>query len=184
MKKLILKIRDKSGSGEVQAVVIFFIGMMLLSVAFEFVRIHIISANIRDSFIRSIRTVASENYDEVYSGFKEKIFSGGYYVGGAGGGGDLNDIPEWVPMNDTADVYDELSELLDLDTENEILFSEKDNYTLFDIDILVNDSNVASSGKYEAKGSIKVKVPIHFGGVKVSNVNLTLKVTTAYSKKY
>jgi hypothetical protein len=183
-RSVVLKLKEKKGSGALQAVIIFLVCMIFLSVAYEYLRVQILANNIRDSFERAIRTVASENYNEVYAGFKEKIYEGGTYEGGPGDGGDKNEVPEWIPLNDNANVYAELAELLVMNEGDNSLISEKDNYQLSDLSIQVRNADAASSGKYEIKGSMKATMPLHFGGVKVTDAVITIRVTTAYSMKY
>jgi hypothetical protein len=185
MKRLKGLLKDKSGSGELMIVVLFMIGMIVFSVAFEYIRVQIYASNIRDSFERAIRAVASENYNEVYAPFRELESSGGEYVGGAAGGGNRNETPEWIPMNDIGDVHDELLELLTLEEqlENDKLIGDY-KYELSDIEVYVKNAAASASGKYEVQGYIKVKLPIYFLGVIEQNVTFQLKVKTAYTAKY
>lgn len=185
IKRMRSFLRDQRGSGELMIVVLFMVGMILFSVVFEYIRVQIYASNIRDSFERAIRTVASENYNEVYAPFRELESSGGEYAGGAAGGGNRNETPEWMPMNDIGDVRDELLELLSLEEKSagNLLVGDYE-YELSDIVVYVKDAAVSGSGKYEVEGRIQVKLPIYFLGAIERKVSIQLKVKTAYSAKY
>ena len=181
-QRMIKKLKDNTGAGEINAVVLFLILMIFFSILFEYVRIQIYASNIRDSFERAILTVASENYNEVYAGFREVEVFGGEYNGGPAGGGNKEEIPEWVPMNDTGNVTDELMDLLALDTVGNGN-TATGKYKITDITVYIKDS-YSGSGRYEAKGSMKLKLPVYFLGVVERNIELDLEVKTGYSAKY
>ncbi|MGB8454364.1 MAG: hypothetical protein WCD89_18795 [Anaerocolumna sp.] len=178
------KLKEKSGVGVIHAAIIFLISMLLLSVLYEFIRIQIVANNIRDSYERAILTVGSENYNEVYSGFREYDYTGGEYQGGPYSRSNIDEMPEWEALNDYGNISEELMELLFLIEKDNTLVSEKDGYELSDIQVLVNNAEYAASGKYEIKGTITMTVPIYLSKVQVTNVEIPLRVMTAYTPKY
>lgn len=178
------KIREKKGSGLMEAVILFLVTMMFFSVAFEYLRIQMVANNIRDAYERAILTVASENYNEVYAGFREEDFIGGVYEGGSGGGGKLGELPEWISLNDYGSVGEELEELLVLKRDDGGYTSDKDKYTLRDIEVQVKEGGASTSGKYEVKGEITMEIPIYFASVKITQAEIPLKVKTAYTPKH
>lgn len=181
-QRLNKKLQDNTGAGEINAVIIFLILMIFFSILFEYIRIQIYASNIRDSFERAILTVASENYNEVYAGFREIEVIGGEYIGGPAGGGNKAELPEWVPMNDMGNVTDELMNLLAMDTAgNGNMPTGK--FSITDIMVYIKDG-YSGSGRYEAKGSMKLKLPVYFLGVIERNIELELEVKTGYSAKY
>lgn len=184
LTKIRRKLKEKEGSSIILLIVVFFVGMVLLSVAYEYIRVQIIAGNIKDSFERAILTVASENYDEVYAGFREEKGTGGEYEGGPEDGGNATELPEWISLNDDGDVEDELSDLLSLDQEENYLYSDKDKYRLSDIIVKAKNADSTPSGKYEIVGSIKITLPIYLCGAIETNIEINRKVTTAYTAKY
>lgn len=184
IRAVVLKLKERRGSGAIQAVILFLVCMIFLSVVYEFLRVQIIANNIRDAFERAVRTVASENYNEIYTGFRIGSYQGGVFEGGPGDGGGMNEVPVWIPLNDNANVYAELAELLVMDEGDDKLISEKDNYQLSDLIVQVRNADAASSGKYEIKGNIKATMPLYFGGVRVMDAIIPIKIATAYAAKY
>ncbi|BCJ98405.1 hypothetical protein [Anaerocolumna chitinilytica] len=183
-KRLQRKLIDKKGFGLIEAVVIFLFVMILISVAFEYLRVQIIANGVRDSFERASLTVAAENYNEVYAGFREEYNIGGFYDGGPAGGGNQDEVPEWVAINDYGDVEDELRDLLKLKEVDNAIKNDKDNYTLENIQVEVNNSSVNAGGRYEIRGKLKLILPLHFAGVKIMDINLPVSIQTAYTPKY
>ncbi len=182
--KTIHKLKEKEGAGVIDAAVIFLFAMLLLSISYEYLRIQITANNIRDSFERAILTVGSENYNEVFSGFREYDYVGGEFEGGPYSRDNIDEMPEWEALNDYGNISAELAELLSLSDDDTILISEKDNYELSDITVLVNNAEYAASGKYEIKGTITMTVPIYFSNIKITEMVIPLKVMTAYTPKY
>jgi hypothetical protein len=177
------KLKEKRGAGEILYVAIFLAAMILFSIIFEYIRVQIYASNVRDSFERAILTVASENYNEVYAGFREIEVFGGEFEGGPAGGGDKEETPEWLPMNDQGNVYDELLELLALEA-NHSDNSLAGEYEITDIEVFIKDAYASGSGKYEAKGSLTLTLPVYFLGVVEQDINFILKVRTGYTAKY
>ncbi|BCN29536.1 hypothetical protein [Anaeromicropila herbilytica] len=181
------KILDKGGGTTVEIAVLFIIGIMLLSVAYEYLRIQITANNIRSSYERAILTVAIDNYNDVYAGVREMKELGGEYEGGPGDGEEEGTTPEWVPLNDYGNVQEELKELLDLEEEGDkdiSYYSETDKYRLSNITVLVRNAENTESNKYEIKGTVDASIPIYFGNVHITDAKLPIKVTTAYTAKY
>ncbi len=183
--KLINKIKTKDGSGIIDGVIILLFCMLLLSIAFEYLKVQIIAYGIRDNFERAVLTVASENYNEVYAGFREIEYTGGVYEGGPAGGGNIEEIPEWLPLNDYGNVIDELQELLNLEqTEDETYVSENDNYVVDNMIVEVRDYSSDAGGRYEIRGVIRLHVPLYFVKIKITDIELPIKIKTAYTPKY
>ena len=178
------KIKEKGGMGVIHAAIIFLTSMLLLSVVYEFIRIQIVANNIKDSYERAILTVGSENYNEVYSGFREYDYTGGVFQGGPYSRSNIDAIPEWEALNDYGNISEELMELLSLIPKDNTLTNEKDGYELSEIQVLVNNAVYAASGKYEIKGTIVMKMPIYLSKVKVIDIEIPLRVSTAYTPKY
>lgn len=178
------KLKEQEGSGVIEAVVLFLFAMILLSVLFEYIRIQILANGVRDSFERAVLTVASENYNEVYAGFREVEYMGGIYEGGPEGGGYAGEIPEWLPLNDYGNVAEELQELLNLEIEESLYINVKDNYTLDNIQVEIRNNSFESAGRYEIKGMIKMHIPIYFSGIKVMDTTIPVGIKTAYTPKY
>lgn len=180
------KINEREGSGVIEAVVLFLFTMLLLSVIFEYIRVQILANGVRDNFERAVLTVASENYDEVYAGFREILYTGGIYEGGPEGGGNTDEVPEWVPINDYGNIEEELQELLLLELDEEVgtYSNTKDNYFLDNLEVEVRNNSMQASGRYEVRGTIQLSVPVYFTGMKVMDITIPINIKTAYTPKY
>ncbi len=171
------KLKEKEGSTVISVAVLFFAAMLLFAGAFEYVRIQIIAWNLHNSFENATRTVASENYNEIYAGFRENIAVGGEFEGGPEGGGD-EESPEWVNLNDEGNVTGELQDLLGLEDS-----LKSDSYTLKDIETKAANYNQGTSGKYEVQGKMKVIIPIRLVGI-IINPEVPIKVKIIWNEKY
>ena len=180
--KLFKKLKENTGAGEIKVAILFLAMMIIFSVIFEYVRVQIYASNVRDSFERAILTVASENYNEVYAGFREIEIYGGEYAGGPAGGDDSDAIPEWIPIYDRGNVADELMELLALD-EIDSGRELTGEYDISDILILVKDS-YSGGGRYDVRGEMKLRLPVYFLGVIEQHIELNIVVKTGYTAKY
>ena len=184
MEELKEKLSDTEGATVLQIVGLFLIGMVCFSVIFEYVRVKIVVENVKAAYERAVRTVAAENYNETYAGFREEISVGGEYSGGPEGGGDENELPEWETLHDNGDIESELAELLALQEENEKLVSDESGYVISDFKIAVKDAKDSSLCRYEISGQLKLEVPFSIAGIAVSKVELPVKVQTKYAENY
>jgi hypothetical protein len=184
LKKFSKKLKEKDGSSIIYMVVIFLIAMILLSISYEFIRMQIIANNIRDAYERSILTVAADNYNEVYAGFRDKEYIGGEFEGGPAGGGDKNELAEWVAMNDYGNIKEELMELLSLKEDGRFILSDKDKYKLSDMKVEVKNGEYSSNTRYQIKGTLKLTIPFYFNKVFISDIVIPIHVNSAYTAKY
>ena len=180
MEKLKGKLKEDEGATFFHMV--FLVGMCLFNILFEFVRVKLIIENVNSAYVRAIRTVTTENYNEVYSGFREDVYIGGQYSGGPEGGGD-EEYPEWESLHDTGDVEEELAELLVLSASNGTLKSEN-GYSLSGFDIEVKDGNASELGRYEVRGKLELSVSFAIGGFAVGKVEFPVKVQTKYGENF
>lgn len=183
MEKLKGKLKEDEGATFFHMVVLFLVGMCLFNILFEFVRVKLIIENVNSAYVRAIRTVTTENYNEVYSGFREDVYIGGQYSGGPEGGGD-EEYPEWESLHDTGDVEEELAELLKLNEDGGTLKSEQGGYTLTGFDVKVKDGNVSELGRYEVKGKLNLTVSFAIGGFAVGKVEIPIDVQTKYGENF
>lgn len=183
-KKLSHKWQETSGASFIDFVVVFLILMIVVSAVFEYIRIQIVGNNLRDSFERAVLTVSAENHDEVYAGFREVEEIGGLYEGGSAGGGEKEEIPEWIPLRDLGDVEGELEELLYLEQEGAAYKSNKDRYKIMNIQVDVRNHYESDRQKYEVRGTIMIRIPIYFLEMKIVDAEIPIKIRTAYTGKY
>lgn len=172
------KLNEKKGSTVIDVAVLFFVGMLLLSVGIEYLRVQLIAYNVKDSFENAVKTVAEENYNEVYSGFREGIEAGGQFQGGPEGANQDEDMPEWVNLNDKGDVTGELEQLLGISDLN-----KGKGYAIRDIEIKVRNADESEYHQYEVNGRMQIIIPIHIVGFSV-NAKVPVSVRNVYEKMY
>lgn len=181
VKKIFWLLKKKEGFGMLSCVIVMLVGMIFLSIFCEYIKVTIITSNLKDAYERAILTVASENYNEVYAGFREIKNLGGEYQGGPESG--LDEAPEWVTLHDYGDVSEELMELLNLIDNDAFLYSNDDEYSISNFKIEVKDM-LQTTRKYEVKGSAKISIPLYFANQKIYDIQMTIRVSTAYTPKY
>lgn len=174
-------LKKKEGFGMLSCVIVMLVGMIFLSIFCEYIKVTIITSNLKDAYERAILTVASENYNEVYAGFREIKNIGGEYQGGPESG--LDEAPEWVTLHDYGDVSEELMELLNLIDNDTFLYSNEDEYSISNFKIEVKDM-LLTTRKYEVKGNAKISIPLYFANQKIYDIQMTIRVSTAYTPKY
>lgn len=183
MERVRAKLKETRGGTFFHILVIFLVGMIFLMVTFEFTRVKLVVQNVQSAFERSVRTVAAENYNEIFAGLREGMELGGQFEGGPAGGG-TEEEPEWISLHDTGDIEEELIDLLVLKEQNHTLIDVKSHYTLSKITVKVLDGDKSKSGYYEIRGNLIVSVPFSIAGIAGAEVKIPIEVTTRYRKKY
>lgn len=164
--------------------------MMLTSVVTEYFRIKITADGIKNAYEKAIRTVAIENYNEVYAGIREHKPIGGMKEGGPEDKWlpAKDDKPEWVELKDYGETEQELMDLLGLVEENGKLVSLSSDggiqYELYDFHKEIKNYDESNINKYEVRGETILNIPFYFCGLKVINIDLHMKAASAYSVKY
>lgn len=82
IEKIKAKIKCKQGGGLIYAASILMFGMLLISIGMEYFRIRVTALGIQSAYEKAILTVATENYNETYTGVREEEALGGIYEGG------------------------------------------------------------------------------------------------------
>ncbi|SES65335.1 hypothetical protein [[Clostridium] polysaccharolyticum] len=172
-------LKKNDGSTVIDVAVWVLVMLIIFSVAFEYIRVQIICYNLKDTFENEIQTVLSENYDEVYAGFRESRAVGGQFEGGPEGAAEDNEEPEWIDLNDSGDVEQEIEDLLAMDS----LEDPNGSFEIRDIKVKVRNGSDTDTGKYEVNGSMKVLVPIKIVGITVKT-SVPVKTKIVYNEMY
>lgn len=183
MEKLVSKLKEQEGSSPFQMITLFLVGMCLFSIVFEVTRVTILVRQVRSAYENAIRTVVTENYNEVFAGFREEEYIGGQYIGGSEGGGE-EELPVWEELHDTGDVEEELVELLGLEDEGKMLKKQKAGYSLSGFHIEVKNGQDSELGRYEVNGKVCLNVSFAVGWIAVGHVEIPLRVQTKYGENF
>lgn len=171
-------LRDKKGNMIPLAVAVA-IGMLFIILgASEYMRIMITAAGIRDATESAVISVINDNYAEVYHSVREG-YAAGYEPKGEG----------FSPSVDYGDVYGRLCYLLGLQEDGSgyvrINNGAEREYRISDLSVHLPNTGLASGGgTYYAEVTLKVEVPVRFGGRVVSNMTINLKGKAAYREKF
>lgn len=176
-------LKQSEGSTVIDIGVWVLVILIIFSAVFEYIRVQILAYNLKESFENAVKTVASENYNEVYAGFregfKESIIIGGQFEGGPEGANNDEEEPEWYDINDYGDVEQELSELLAVDS----LDTGDGTYSIKDIEIKINNACDSEYRRYEIIGNMEVVVPIRIVGVEIK-ATVPIRVNNVYDVMY
>lgn len=172
---------NRSGSGYPLAIVIVLAILLLSCVIFEYFRLSIIAAEVRDATQSAIIAVATENYNLLYNGLRQS-YSGGYTRSGN----------QWQESWTTGDIYNRISRDLGLVQEGSSYVRKSSSHIEYSISRLeVNVINTpfapASTGsiqQFTAEAQIHLTVPLSFGWGHLPPMQAKLKVKAVYRPRF
>lgn len=169
--------RDKKATAMPLAIAVTLILLMLMCVLSEYYRLKIIAEGVRDGVQKAVVTVMNENYVNVYHGVREG-YAGAYKPSGDG----------FRQSLDQGDVYQELDVLLGLDTEHVKYIGEnKVEYRLSRLNVEMANPALApgsSTNRLNADVSIRLEVPVRFGGKVLPSMKIDLKLKAGYTPQF
>lgn len=177
MKQLL---QNRSGMGYPLAIVIVLVVLLLSCCIFEYFRLSIIAAKVRDATQSAILSVATENYDLVYSGLRQS-YSGGYTRSSYG----------WTETWTTGDVYKRISQELGLIQEGSNYVRKASNqteYSISGLQVKILNSPFAPSSRsvqqFTAEAQIQLSVPLSFGWGHLPPMQANLTVKAVYRPRF
>lgn len=171
--------RDKRGMSTPLTVSLVLALLLVLCVASEFFRLQVIAYGIRNSLQEAVISVATANYNELYSGLREG-YSGGYYMDGG----------QWEENLDYGDVYSQLDNLLGTELEGEYHIkwqAQGYEYRLFGLAVRIQNVPFAPGNadrNFEAEISVQAEIPLSFGWDFLPPVSMTIKTKAVYMPKF
>lgn len=174
------KLKDNTGSTAVFSAVICLAIVFVASAVFEFMQLMIITSGIRNAVESACISVITANYDETYSQLREG-YSGAYMYKDSG-------FEETI---DTGNVCAELDGLLGLSVEgNKHIKYKSDHikeFAVSDMQIVMENTELAQSDadkNLNAIITLKVEVPVRYGGRELLPLEINMKVKAAYTPKF
>lgn len=174
------KIKDNSGNSAVFSAVICLVIVLIASAVFEYMQLMIITAGIRNAVESACVSVVTTNYDETYSQLREG-YSGAYLYKDSG----------FEEIFDTGNVYSELDGLLGLFVEGGKHIKNTSagvkEYAISDMRIEMENTELAqdnSDKNLNAIVSLKVEIPVRYGGRELLPLELNMKVKASYTPKF
>lgn len=173
--------KNRTGSGYPLAITVVLAILLLSCCIFEYFRLSIIAAEVRDATQSAIISVATENYSLVYNGLRQG-YSGGFNRSGN----------QWQESWTTGDIYSRLSRNLGLTQEESNYVRKSAEYTEYNISNLqvkvINTpfapASPQSVPQFTAEAQIQLTVPLSFGWGHLPPMQANLKVQAVYRPRF
>ncbi|MDT9723626.1 hypothetical protein DUZ99_01160 [Xylanibacillus composti] len=173
--------KNRSGSGYPLAITIVLAILLLSCCIFEYFRLSIIAAEVRDATQSAIIAVATENYSLVYNGLRQS-YSGGY----------TRSSNQWQESWTTGDIYNRISRDLGLVQEESSYVrksSEHIEYSISQLKVNVINTPFAPTSPYSmqqftAEAQIHLTVPLSFGWGHLPPMQANLTVQAVYRPRF
>ena len=161
-------------------VVITLAALMFFVVAWQYGRLVIISAGVKDAVQSAVISTSVANYGNVYDGIREG-YSGGYTYSGSG----------WRSTVSTGDVYGRLDQLLGLKTQggkHVKVSGDEIEYSIYGLSVDISNAPLAPSSsaitQFSATSKITLEVPLSFCGEVLPPMRINLSVKSKYTPKF
>lgn len=173
--------QNRSGSGFPLTIAIVLAVLIISCAVYEYLRLTIIAAGVRDAVQSSIITVATENYSNVYPGLRQS-YSGGFSRSSSG----------WAEQVATGNIYSQLCETLGVISENNQYVKRAGNqleYSLSGLTITILNAPFApsdsdSNRQFTAQAVIHLKVPLSFGWSHLPPMEADLPIQAVYRPRF
>lgn len=173
--------RDRSGSGFPLTIAVVLVIIIISCAIYEYLRLSIIAAGVRDAVQSAIISVATENYSNVYAGLRQS-YSGGFSRSSNG----------WTEQVSTGDIYSQLSETLGLSPEGNLYIKrtgDQAEYTLFDLSVTILNTPFAPDARgsirqFTAQAVIHLEVPLSFGWGHLPSMEADLPIQAVYRPRF
>ncbi|NWL87838.1 hypothetical protein DMN77_09515 [Paenibacillus sp. 79R4] len=173
--------KNCSGSGYPLAITIVLAILLLSCCIFEYFRLSIIAAEVRNATQSAIISVATENYSLVYNGLRQS-YSGGY----------TRADNQWQESWTTGDIYNRISRDLGLVQEGSRYVRKSSDYTEYSISGLEVDiintpfapASPDSIQQFTAEAQLQLAVPLSFGWGHLPPMKASLKVQAVYRPRF
>ena len=158
MREIKKLVKDKNGNTTPLTIALILALLFTLCALSEFFRLSVIANGVRNALQSAVISVATTNYDEVYNGLREG-YSGGYWLSG----------DQWEENLDYGDIYEQLDELLDTESDGKYHVKEMQNgyeYRLSNLSVDIKNvrlrpgsavNNLEVTAKLRLEMQIKVK---------------------------
>lgn len=173
--------QNRYGSGFPLTIAIVLAVLIISCAIYEYLRLSIIAAGVRDAVQSAIISVATDNYSNVYPGLRQS-YSGGFNRSSSG----------WSEQISTGDIYSQLTETLGLIPENDHYVKQVGNhleYSLSGLTVKILNAPFApidpnSIRQFTAQAVIHLKVPLSFGWGHLPPMEADLPIQAVYRPRF
>lgn len=181
-------LRSKKGSLYIYGAFLIMALILILSVLFEYFRIHGTISRVERAYEKAMISVAITNYDEIFTSMRESGQTGGVFEGGNETELGSSERPVWTEITDMGDVSEELASLLEIQNLEEGLhsFDPKGNwlYSVEDMTMVIHQTeNYKDEPRYEIEGDFRIEIPVYLMGKQVSVFSTRLPSKAVWKNK-
>lgn len=177
MRKIYGIIRNKKGTSFPLIVAVALALVIVFCGAAEYIRLMIIAQGVRDAVQSAVISTVNDSYDNVYHGVREG-YSGAYQPS----------AEEFEESLEYGDMYSRLDQLLGLKQENGHHVKYAGNtveFRLSGLSVALKNMPFAPVNPDNSKGfladaTIRLEVPVSFGGKSLPPMTINLKVQAKY----
>ncbi|WOC32119.1 MULTISPECIES: hypothetical protein [Caproicibacterium] len=174
-------VRDRRGTAFPLVIALTMALMLILCGVTEYMRLNIIASGVRDALESGIITTVNDNYANVYHGVREG-YGGGYQPDGSG----------FEEALDYGDIYRDLDKTLGTESSGgkHVKYTgDVVEYTLSGLSVSIRNAPLAPSSpenaqKFVADATIRLEVPVRFGGKVLPPMSIDLKVQAGYTEVF
>lgn len=173
-------LRDSCGASFPMAIAIVLILIIFLCGISEYYRLQIIASGVREAVEDALISTVNDNYAGVYHGVREG-YSGGYMP---------NDAEDWKEALDEGDIYAYLDHVLGTQSKDgrHVKYAGENQQLEFAIDrldVTIRNAPLAPSDprnaqRFEANATVRLEVPVRFGGKSILPMVILLKAQAGY----
>lgn len=182
--RAVVCLKEKRGSGFPMAAATALALLIIFCGISEYFRLQVIAGGVRDALEDAVISVVNNNYAGVYHGVREG-YSGSYQPFGE---------DSWEETLDTGDVYGRLDRILgtQLDSGRRVKYmgdGQTEEFSLSGLEVIIRNAPFAPSDpsgtqRFEAEGTVRLKVPVRFLGKMLLPLEVALKVQAGYTEVF
>jgi hypothetical protein len=182
-KKAIALLADRRGAASFFAVGLLLVIVLITAFAWEYLRLMIVTRQVRDSIEDAVINVGAANFDESFAGFREGTSVNAKWAASG-----------WAQAIDTDAITEEIDRDLGLVREGaqHVAYDGggRVNFILKSIDYnlasvaLDPDSAALSTQRLTAMVTVRLEIPILFGNSALPPISVPLQVKMEYVSRY
>ncbi|MFR9542923.1 hypothetical protein RFF05_17930 [Bengtsoniella intestinalis] len=155
--------------------------LLLFTGISEYFRLMLIAQGVRDTLQTAVIAVVNDNYDDVYHSVREG-YSGAY-----------RPVAETFEESlDYSDIYALMDDTLGLTYDNgyyvQYTSQGEVEYRLWGLDVDIENAPISSgdiaSQRFVVDSTLKLEVPVSFGGTLLPSMTITLKTSAGYTPRF
>lgn len=181
LKKIKRILKDTSGASFPMTIAIVLTLIIFLCGISEYFRLQVIASGVREAVEDAIISTVNDNYAGVYHGVREG-YSGGYMPNGT---------EDWEETLNEGDIYAYLDDTIGTRSQGgrHVKYAREGDremeFAIDRLDVTIRNAPLAPSDpsnaqRFEADATVRLEVPVRFGGKLLPSMVIMLKVQAGY----